>query len=114
MMVALGSCGFTVVAMELMSSIEAAQTNLTIDPAKIIGAIVGGIGFLGAGAIIQSGGAVRGLTTAAGLWVIASVGMAAGAGYYLAAVAITVLSFIILVVLRKFEQVTFKNVENKD
>lgn len=114
MMVALGAAGFTLVAMELMSAIDNQDSPPGADPAKIIAAIVGGIGFLGAGAIIQSGGKVKGLTTAAGLWVIAAVGMAAGAGYYIAAGAVTVLAFVILVVLRRFEEIKFDKSEDKD
>src|ERR671938_376687 len=52
------------------------------DPTRIAAQIVSGIGFLGAGAIIRQGLAVRGLTTAATLWLVAAIGMAAGAGYY--------------------------------
>ena len=59
------------------------------DPTRIAAQIVTGIGFLGAGAIIRQGLAVRGLTTAATLWVVAAIGLAAGAGYYAAAVITT-------------------------
>ena len=61
------------------------------DPTRIAAQIVTGIGFLGAGAIIRQGLSVRGLTTAATLWVVAAIGLAAGAGYYSAAVISTVL-----------------------
>ena len=59
-----------------------------------------GIGFLGAGAIIREGISVRGLTTAASLWIVAAIGVAAGAGYYWAAVAGTVLTVFALWPLR--------------
>jgi putative Mg2+ transporter-C (MgtC) family protein len=52
------------------------------DPSRIAAQIVTGIGFLGAGAIMRQGLNIRGLTTAAGLWVVAAIGMAVGAGYY--------------------------------
>ena len=61
------------------------------DPTRIAAQVVSGIGFLGAGAIIRQGFNVRGLTTAAALWIVAAIGMAAGAGYYVAAAATTVL-----------------------
>ena len=70
------------------------------DPTRIAAQIVSGIGFLGAGAIIRQGLSVRGLTTAAALWISAAIGMAAGAGYYLGAVVATVISLVALVVLR--------------
>src|SRR3954454_18720412 len=61
------------------------------DPTRVAAQIVTGIGFLGAGAIIRQGFSVRGLTTAATLWVVAAIGMASGAGYYSAAVITTAL-----------------------
>lgn len=61
----------------------------------------GGIGFLGAGAIIRQGFTVRGLTTAAALWIVAAVGMAAGAGYYFAAIVTTAGVLLALIGLRK-------------
>jgi putative Mg2+ transporter-C (MgtC) family protein len=60
------------------------------DPTRIAAQIVSGIGFLGAGAIIRQGLSVRGLTTAATLWLVAAIGMAAGAGYYSAAFIATI------------------------
>jgi putative Mg2+ transporter-C (MgtC) family protein len=66
------------------------------DPTRIAAQIVTGIGFLGAGAIIREGISVRGLTTAASLWMVAAIGMAAGAGYYWPAVAGTVLTLFAL------------------
>lgn len=59
-----------------------AQPGMNADPARIAAQIVSGIGFLGAGTIIQARGSVHGLTTAATLWVVAAIGMAAGAGAY--------------------------------
>jgi putative Mg2+ transporter-C (MgtC) family protein len=64
-------------------------TGTRIDPTRIAAQIVSGIGFLGAGAIIRQGLSVRGLTTAATLWLVAAIGMASGAGYYDAAVIAT-------------------------
>jgi putative Mg2+ transporter-C (MgtC) family protein len=103
-MVALGSAGFTIVAVQLFAGLQATSQNVSGDPIRIMAAIVGGIGFLGAGAIIQSGGQIHGLTTAAGLWVIAAVGLASGSGYYALAVLVTVTAFLTLRVLRRVEQ----------
>jgi putative Mg2+ transporter-C (MgtC) family protein len=61
----------------------------SFDPTRVAAQIVTGIGFLGAGAIIRQGVAVRGLTTAATLWVVAAIGLTSGAGYYSAAVITT-------------------------
>jgi putative Mg2+ transporter-C (MgtC) family protein len=72
------------------------------DPTRIAAQIVSGIGFLGAGAIIRQGLSVRGLTTAATLWLVAAIGMACGAGYYSAAVISTAAALITLGPLRIF------------
>src|SRR5690606_12783611 len=71
------------------------------DPARIAAQIVSGIGFLGAGTIIQARGSVVGLTTAATLWVVAAIGMAVGAAAYVEAVGTTVLVIVVLVLLRR-------------
>lgn len=67
-----------------------------LDPSRVAAQIVSGIGFLGAGIIITRRGAVHGLTTAAAVWESAAIGMAAGAGLVLLAVAVTVLQFVIV------------------
>lgn len=74
------------------------------DPARIAAQIVSGIGFLGAGTIIQARGSVVGLTTAATLWVVAAIGMAVGAAAYVEAIGTSVLVIAVLVVLRRLEE----------
>lgn len=73
------------------------------DPGRIAAQVVTGIGFLGAGAIIQMKGSVRGLTTAAGIWMVAAIGMAVGVGMYAISIIATLLILIILVWLDKIE-----------
>jgi len=73
------------------------------DPGRIAAQVITGIGFLGAGAIIQMKGSVRGLTTAAGIWMVATIGMAVGVGMYLVSVVATALILVILVLLERFE-----------
>jgi len=103
-MVALGAAAFTLVAFELIDADARASTPLAMDPLRIVAAIVGGVGFLGAGAIIRDGGQVRGLTTAAGLWVVSAIGIAAGSGHYLGSLAVTLLAVLTIVVLRRLEK----------
>jgi len=74
------------------------------DPARLASQVVSGIGFLGAGTILRDGLNVRGLTTAATLWVSAGVGLATGVGYYIAAATTTALVLFFLVVLRFVER----------
>lgn len=73
------------------------------DPGRIAAQVVTGVGFLGAGAIIQMKGSVRGLTTAAGIWMVATIGMAVGVGMYWVSVAATALIMFILVQLERIE-----------
>lgn len=74
------------------------------DPGRIAAQIITGIGFLGAGAIIQMKGSVRGLTTAAGIWMVATIGMAVGIGLYILAGASTLLIIFILVMFERYEK----------
>jgi putative Mg2+ transporter-C (MgtC) family protein len=76
---------------------------IRVDPSRIASTVVSGIGFLGGGAILRTGLNVRGLTTAAGLWLVSSIGMAAGGGMYLVAVVATAAGLIALTLLRRFE-----------
>jgi len=74
------------------------------DPTRVIGAILTGIGFLGAGLIVQTGMNVRGLTTAASIWGAAALGILVGVGFYLPAIGLTALSVIAVEVLPKLER----------
>lgn len=86
-LVGLGSAVFTLVGMEAFDS---------ADSSRVAAQIVSGIGFLGAGAIFRSGPLIKGLTTAAGLWAAAAVGMTAGAGELLWASVATLLAILVL------------------
>ena len=101
LLVSLGSALFTIVsAYGFHSFLTHGGSVVRADPARIAAQIVVGIGFLGAGAIIREGLSVRGLTTAATLWVVAAIGLASGAGYYGPAVATTALTIFALWPLR--------------
>lgn len=83
-------------------ALQSGGRGIQFDPTRITAQIVTGVGFLGAGAIIRQGTDIRGLTTAASLWAAAAVGTAVGAGYYLGAVAATVVALLTLYGLRAF------------
>jgi len=101
LLVSLGSALFTIVsAFGFHEFLTNGGSVVRADPTRIAAQIVTGIGFLGAGAIIREGLSVRGLTTAATLWVVAAIGMASGAGYYWPAVATTALTIFALWPLR--------------
>jgi len=97
LLVALGACVFTLVSAYAWTDWTfSTREGIVFDPTRIAAQIVTGIGFLGAGAIIVRGINVRGLTTAATLWVVAAIGMAAGTGYYAVAVGATALVLVSL------------------
>jgi len=76
----------------------------TIDPGRIAAGVITGIGFLGAGTIIRSKEGIRGLTTAASIWVSAAIGLAVGCGYFSAAIIVTGASYLALSILKKLEK----------
>jgi putative Mg2+ transporter-C (MgtC) family protein len=102
LLVSLGSALFTIVSAFGFHDVltHDPQVVVRIDPSRIAAQIVSGIGFLGAGAIIRQGLSIRGLTTAATLWVVAAIGMAAGAGFYSVAIITTVVALVALWPLR--------------
>ncbi len=83
------------------------------DPGRIAAQVVSGIGFLGAGAIIQMKGSVRGLTTAAGIWMVAALGLTVGVGMYVIATVATILILFILWVLERIEHRMSANFESR-
>ncbi|MGE5558268.1 MAG: MgtC/SapB family protein [Bacillota bacterium] len=74
------------------------------DPGRLAAQVVSGIGFLGAGTILREGASIKGLTTAASLWVVASIGLAVGSGFFLLAFFVTVLSWVTLTFLDVLEK----------
>jgi putative Mg2+ transporter-C (MgtC) family protein len=98
MMVSLGSAAFTLLTLQIFLTYTGTLENARSDPLRIIEGVVGGIGFLGAGTIIQARGSVRGITTAAGIWVVGSVGIACGIGNYPMAAMVAAMAFLILTV----------------
>ncbi|OGH99738.1 MAG: hypothetical protein A2039_08560 [Candidatus Melainabacteria bacterium GWA2_34_9] len=103
-LICLGSTVFTILSLHGFTT-ETIQDGVRIvnDPARIAAQILTGIGFIGGGAVLHYGVNVYGLTTAATIWITASIGMAVGVGSYDLAIITTLLTFIVLVVIRKFE-----------
>jgi putative Mg2+ transporter-C (MgtC) family protein len=102
MLVAVGACLMIVVSAYGFSAVLGPRVIL--DPSRVAAQVVSGIGFLGAGSIILRNEAIKGLTTAASVWAVAGVGLAAGAGLYTAAVAATVIILVILAGLKPLEE----------
>ncbi|GBD17541.1 hypothetical protein HRbin27_00023 [bacterium HR27] len=103
MLVAEGAALFMVCSMLLMEQYSRPGTGAFIDPSRIGSTIVTGVGFLGGGMILRSRDRVFGLTTAAGIWVAAAIGMLVGAGYYLIGIIGTLLAVTTIVFVRRIE-----------
>jgi len=93
-LVALGSALFMIISVHGFDDLPKDQMTLRMDPARIAAQVVTGIGFIGAGTIIFQKNVVKGLTTAAGLWVTAAIGLACGVGMYVLAAVSSLLVLI--------------------
>ena len=114
-LVCLGACVFTLISIygfptfALGDNVDPAQATGIRDTARVAAQIVTGIGFIGAGTVLRNGPIVLGLTTAATLWIAASIGMACGAGMFDIAFAGTFLAVLTLVMIRIFERKLLPN-----
>ena len=108
MLVSVGAALFTLAgAYGVEGLFDDAPQRIRFDPTRVAAQIVTGIGFLGAGAIIQQGFSVRGLTTAASLWVTAAVGLSTGLGYYWGAAVTAVFTVVALYLLKRMRGALF-------
>ena len=97
-LVCLGSAIFTIVSIMMTKGVPGS------DPSRIAASVVTGIGFIGAGTIFQTDSRVRGLTTAASIWICAAIGLAVGAGLYTLSTIATVLALIVIQMLQAVEK----------
>jgi putative Mg2+ transporter-C (MgtC) family protein len=102
MLVSVGACLMILVSAYGFNKVLG--DHVVLDPSRVAAQVVSGIGFLGAGSIIMRNQMIKGLTTAASLWAVAGIGLAAGAGLYTAAVATTAIIMAILIGLKPLEQ----------
>lgn len=103
-MVSLGSCLMMLTSLYVF---DIYNHIVPLDPTRLAAGVITGIGFLGAGAIIRDREGIKGLTTAASLWVVAGIGLAVGCGFYTAGMFTTVLALVALVFLRYIEEIIF-------
>lgn len=109
-LIAMGSC----MAMLLSIYVPQVYTGLKNgDPGRIAAQVITGIGFLGAGAMIHMRGSVRGLTTAAGIWMTAAIGMAVGVGMYLCSIIATAMILLTLIAFQVYESRARLGQENR-
>ncbi len=94
-LIAIGAAGFAAMGSALLNENQVGET-IRVDPTRVLSYIISGVGFLGAGAILQSKKSVKGLTTAAAIWVTAAIGAACGLGEYFIATLLFAISFVTL------------------
>ena len=103
-LVCLGSCLIMLTSLHIF---DIYSSKVLLDPSRIAAGVITGIGFLGAGTIMREREGVKGLTTAASLWVVAGIGLAVGCGFYTASYFTTALALISLIFLRRAENMIF-------
>ncbi len=110
-LVSVGSC-ITAITSLLLFEQYSIYPNISLDPARLTAQVLSGIGFLGAGAILKTSNTIRGLTTAAGIWATACIGIAIGYGYYILGASAWFLVVMTLYILKYMDQMIFKKEKN--
>lgn len=101
MVIGMASAVFAVITIELMMLAQGENDALRLDPIRLVEAVTGGVAFLAAGMVVYTKGDVKGLTTGAGMWLAASMGLACGLGYWFIALISCVSGLIVIGLLRK-------------
>lgn len=104
MLVSLGSAAFIIIGMSILFATAEGDPSARIDPSRVVEGVIGGIGFLGAGSIIRSGGQIQGITTGASIWLAGAIGVSAGINNFPLAIMVTVIALIIMTGLGRFER----------
>lgn len=104
-LVSVGSCITSITSLSLFFEYSA---YANIDPARLSAQVLSGIGFLGAGAILKTSNGIRGLTTAAGIWATACIGIAVGYGYYVLSISAWLFVMVTLYILKNIDKIFFK------
>jgi len=114
MLVALAAAALTLMTFAIIDAAESFGETVRSDPLRVIEAVVAGIAFLGAGAIIRGRGDVKGITTGASMWVAGAVGIATGMGYYPLAALTTFFAFVVLYLIGKAERYAKRSFQEDD
>ena len=104
MLVAMGAAAFVMVGMQILFATATGDPSARIDPTRIVEGVIGGIGFLGAGSIIQARGSVQGITTGASIWIAGAVGVSSGVGNLPLAGLVAAFALVTMTVLGHFEK----------
>lgn len=102
-LVGLGAAIMTVCGALIAQEYHDRAGTSSVDPTRLASVVIQGIGFIGAGVIIQSRGFVKGLTTAATLWFVAAIGIASGFGFWEIAVIATIMGLVLLIIFKRLE-----------
>lgn len=103
-MVAVAACAFAILSLEIFADAVRTTDESQADPIRVVEAVVQGVAFLGAGAIIQARTSVRGVTTGASIWVAGAIGLAAGTGHVAVALLCTGFGLVVLIGVQWFER----------
>ena len=113
MLVSLGAAAFLLVGYEILFATAVGDPSARIDPTRIVEGVIGGIGFLGAGSIIQSRGSIEGITTGAAIWIAGAIGVACATGNLILAGMVTAIALVVVVGLGFFEHQVIHDGESK-
>lgn len=114
MLVALGATAFLLVGYEILFATAEGDPSARIDPTRIVQGVIGGIGFLGAGSIIRSGGTIQGITTGAAIWVSGAIGVTCATGNIVLAAMVTGLAAVIVVGVGLIEPIVMRRHRGPD
>lgn len=114
LLVGMGSCLIMVLSFYGFNDIMDSHANIRFDPSRLPAYVISGIGFLGAGTILVQEATVRGLTTAASIWIVSAIGLVVGAGMYFIAIFTTIVVILSLIFLNKWEQLFIRRSKNKE
>jgi putative Mg2+ transporter-C (MgtC) family protein len=112
-LVALGSASFVILALELVAGPLRHAEDVALDPTRVIEGIIGGIGFLGAGSIIQGRDGVKGLTTGASIWTVGAIGVACASGFVIVGAIVAGFTLVVLVGLGEAQRL-WNPIDDKD
>lgn len=113
LLVGVGSCMLMVLSLFGFNDVISSNANIRYDPSRLPSYVVSGIGFLGAGTILVHGITVRGLTTAASIWVVSGIGLVVGAGMYFVAIFTTIIVILSLIFLNKWEHLILRTTKTE-
>lgn len=112
-LVSIGACGFAIISLELAALADSQPGIAAIDPSRVVQGLIGGVGFLGAGAIFRSDDSVSGTATGAGIWAAGVVGLSCGFGFFLFAAMVLVSTWLMFAALGTMVKLFAEKIEEE-